>query len=102
MRPTELRDGRRVAEELAVGAVVVAADDAGKRLAQKLPEHLGTAGGVDVIPGEAVRSRRMKAPRPQAAAALGMARLVDVEPALLRQRLPPLAADAAAPNAAAN
>lgn len=62
MRPAELHHGRRFVQELAVGAVVIAADDAGKRLAQELPEHLGTAGGVDVIPGEAVRSRRMKAP----------------------------------------
>ena len=64
MGPAELKHRVRLAKKLAVGRMVVAADNALKGLAKKLLQHLRTSRRIDVIPSESLNSRCMEAPRP--------------------------------------
>ncbi len=83
--PAELYHRVGLGEELAVNAVIIAADDARKGLAEKLVKHVGASRGIDVEPREALWTGYVKAPRPQLLAVLGMTSLVDVERRLPRQ-----------------
>ena len=56
-----------------------------KRLAQVSLQHVRATRRVDVEPREAILARHVEAPTPQAAAALGVPRLVDSHILLFRQ-----------------
>ena len=78
MRPTKLYAGSKAQAELAVGAVVVATDHAGKGLAKELLEDIRTPRVIDMKPRETIRTRHVKSPGPKLLGILGMSRLVDV------------------------
>ncbi len=85
MRPTQLQPHVGVAQKLPIGRKVVAADDAVKRLAKVLLQHLRAPRGVDVEPSETVFARHVETPTPQAAAAFVVPGLVDSHVRLPRQ-----------------
>src|SRR5262249_33169886 len=82
MGQAELHADIEVLHVLAIGAEVVATQEAIELLAENVDEDIGTARRVDA---EQREERRPEAPGPQALALVGVAGLIDVEDGLIGQ-----------------